>query len=65
MAVGKSVMKNAKKHQGGSLSPMSGSREADIHISQCIKELENFRPKNTGQNGQIWRGITSLNPEYS
>ena len=32
---------------------MSGSSEADILISQCLKKLENFRPKMTGQNGQI------------
>lgn len=31
---------------------MSGSSEADMLISQCLKKLEKFTPKMTGQNGQ-------------
>ena len=44
---------------------MSGQREADNSISKLLEELRNLEPKMTGQNGQIWRGNYSLNPEYS
>jgi len=37
----------------------------DISIIKQLNKLRNVEPKITGQNGHIWRGITSLNPEYS
>jgi len=42
------------KGNKGDLSLMSGQREVDNSISKLLKELSNFKPKMTGQNGHIF-----------